>query len=302
MSLYLLIQKHACLRSREGVWLFQSHAYQSFVSAVIVDEADCILEWLVRILNYLQTLDFNSMLYVILLKFCFILFRGNEFRTDYSQLGMLSAFFPNAPMIALTATANLMDRVQIKHSLNIKDSVDVIGNPDRRNIFYSKELRDSDELVSYEMILKPIAKKLIKLKMNYPLTIIHLPLRWCGFAYKLFDRVLAKAQYYPDDTNPIPKKRLFAQYHAPKTSAMKEMILAQMTSESSIIRIVFATVAIGMGVDIPNIREVIHIGPPSSVQQYFQETGQLAVMVCHPKHFFITITETLQRTDMSEKI
>jgi len=46
-----------------------------------------------------------------------------------------------------------------------------------------------------------------------------------------------------------------------------------MTLESSIIRIVFATVAIGMGVDIPHIREIIHIGPPSSVQQYFQETG-----------------------------
>ena len=187
---------------------------------------------------------------------------------------MLSAFFPNAPMIALTATANLMDRVQIKHSLNMKDSVEIIGNPDRRNIFYSKELRDSDELVSYEMILKPIAMKLIKLKVNYPLTIIYLPLRWCGFAYKLFDRVLGKTQYYPDDTDPIPEKRLFAQYHAPQTSAMKEMILAQMTSESSIIRIVFATVAIGMGVDIPHIREVIHIGPPSSVQQYFQETGR----------------------------
>ena len=55
---------------------------------------------------------------------------------------------------------------------------------------------------------------------------------------------------------------------------MKEMILAQLTSEFSTICVVFATVAIGMGVDIPSIREIIHVGPPASVQQYCQESGR----------------------------
>ena len=55
---------------------------------------------------------------------------------------------------------------------------------------------------------------------------------------------------------------------------MKEMILHQITSSSSTIRVIFATIAIGMGVDIPSIREIIHVGPPRSVQQYFQETGR----------------------------
>ena len=32
--------------------------------------------------------------------------------------------------------------------------------------------------------------------------------------------------------------------------------------------------AIGMGVDIRDIRQIIHIGPPSSVNAYFQETGR----------------------------
>ena len=222
------------------------------------------------------------MLHVNLLKFCFILSRGNEFRTNYSQLGMFSAFFPNAPMIALTATANLMIRVQIKHSLNMKSSVEIIGNPDRRNIFYSKELRDGEELVSYEMILKPIAMKLIKLKVNYPPTIIYLPLRWCGFAYKLFDRVFGKAQYYPDETDSIPEKRLFAQYNAPQTSAMKEMILVQISSESSIIRIVFATVAIRIGLIYLTSGKLLILVHHHLFSSISKKQGGLAVMVFHP--------------------
>ena len=54
---------------------------------------------------------------------------------------------------------------------------------------------------------------------------------------------------------------------------MKEEILKQLCSQASIVHVVFATVAIGMGVDIPNIRQIIHVGPPCSVRAYFQETG-----------------------------
>ena len=49
--------------------------------------------------------------------------RGNEFRKDCSQLGMLGAFFPNAVMIALTATKNYMDKVDIKQSLHMNNPV-----------------------------------------------------------------------------------------------------------------------------------------------------------------------------------
>ena len=44
-----------------------------------------------------------------------------------------------------------------------------------------------------------------------------------------------------------------------------------MSSEAGIVRVVFAT---GMGVDIRDIRQIIHIGPPNSVKAYFQETGR----------------------------
>ena len=55
---------------------------------------------------------------------------------------------------------------------------------------------------------------------------------------------------------------------------MKETILKQLCSPDSKCRIVFATMALGMGVNIPSVREVIHIGPPRSVREYYQEAGR----------------------------
>lgn len=108
--------------------------------------------------------------------------------------------------------------------------------------------------------------------MNYPITIIYFPLQWCGFAYKYFDRKLGDEQYISSSAAAKPENRLFAQYHAPETKAMKDQILNELSSSNSRIRFVFATVAIGMGVDIKSIRQVIHVGPPRSIREYFQET------------------------------
>ncbi|CAB4001574.1 Hypothetical predicted protein, partial [Paramuricea clavata] len=115
---------------------------------------------------------------------------------------------------------------------------------------------------------------LLKDRTDYPLTVIYIPLRWCGYAYKLFESLLGIKQYYPDGALEIPENRLFAQFHASQTKQMKEQILRQLCSGTSTVRVIFATVAMGMGVDIPSILNVIHIGPPCSVKAYFQETGR----------------------------
>ena len=112
----------------------------------------------------------------------------------------------------------------------------------------------------------------ICLDLPLPLTVIYLPHRWCGFEYRLFQSILGQNQYYPEGAPAIPENRLFAQFHAPQTSQMKVQLLQQMFSKIAV-RVVFPTVAIGMGVDVPNIRHVIHVCPPCSVKQYFQETG-----------------------------
>ena len=136
---------------------------------------------------------------------------------------------------------------------------------------------------SYYDILLPIAKSLKEESINYPLTLIYLPLFWCGQAYKLFERVLKEKQYYPKDSLQIPENRLFAQFYSPQDSQMKSVILEQITQKEPTSRVIFATSALGMGVDAPSIREIIHIGPPRSLEAYFQETGRACRDGCKSK-------------------
>ena len=87
--------------------------------------------------------------------------------------------------------------------------------------------------------------------------------------------MLGDRQYFPAGSAQIPANRMFAQFHAAhETSQMKDEVLKQMCSRRSIIRVVFATIAIGMGVDIPDIRHVIHVSPPCSLKASIQEAGR----------------------------
>lgn len=51
-------------------------------------------------------------------------------------------------------------------------------------------------------------------------------------------------------------------------------LLNKFTKEDSVLRIVVATIAFGMGINCPNIRRVIHWGSPADVESYIQETGR----------------------------
>ena len=51
---------------------------------------------------------------------------------------------------------------------------------------------------SYESILRAIAEELKENVMHFPLTIIYLSLRWCGYAFKLFEHILQEKSYLPE--------------------------------------------------------------------------------------------------------
>ena len=201
-------------------------------------------------------------------------YRGKDFRFDYSNLAVLCATFSSVPVIAMTATATKSDREEIKILLDIKDCSEVVGNPDRTNITYEKHFRVGSDADSLMSILTPMAQGLLQENVCYPLTIVYIPLKWCGYAYNIFESVLGRNQYHPKGSMPIPENRLFAQFHSPQTTEMKDVILKQLCSSQSIVRVVFATVALGMGIDIRGILCIVHITPPYTIQAYFQETGR----------------------------
>lgn len=124
----------------------------------------------------------------------FFCFRGDDFRMDYSRLAMLCATFPSVPVVALTATASKNEVVAIKQSLNLKTPLQVLANPNRANIYYDKVVRKGDVVDFYEGLLTPIADQLREEKVECPLTVMYLPLQWCGFAFKFFGRLGVIAQ------------------------------------------------------------------------------------------------------------
>lgn len=55
---------------------------------------------------------------------------------------------------------------------------------------------------------------------------------------------------------------------------MSEKVLTSFTVPGSTLRLLIATTAFAMGVDCRDIRDIIHWGAPSSIEQYVQEKGR----------------------------
>ena len=68
--------------------------------------------------------------------------------------------------------------------------------------------------------------------------------------------------------------RLFGMFHASTPQHNKNVILQSLLRPDGVVRVVFATVALGMGVHLKDINSVIHYGAPKSMEDYFQESGR----------------------------
>jgi ATP-dependent DNA helicase Q1 len=126
----------------------------------------------------------------------FLFSRGKEFRKDYKSLSTVHAFFPKIPILALTATAppHLLLN-DLKNSMNLDSSCKVVSaNPNRKNIFLAKKMRMSNHHIyeSYSDLLLPIANELSVTLEKYPMTVIYMKLKYCGYAFGLFESVKGK--------------------------------------------------------------------------------------------------------------
>ena len=172
---------------------------------------------------------------------------GHDFRPDYGELAQIKERFPHIPRIALTATADPQTREEIAERLLI-DPQRFIASFDRPNIRYrmvEKTKGHLDEVANF---------------------IIGEHMHESGIIYCLSRR---KTEQVAQELQNRGVDALV--YHAGLDQWERESNQNQFYERPCVM---VATIAFGMGIDKPDVRFVIHLDMPKSIENYFQETGR----------------------------
>lgn len=96
----------------------------------------------------------------------------------------------------------------------------------------------------------------------------------CSEIYHLFMQSLGAKAYYPPCATKTSENRMVAMYHSGTSPSIQEVVLASLSDPNGKVRIIIATTALGMGVDIKGLHCIINYGPPSDIESYIQELGR----------------------------
>lgn len=173
---------------------------------------------------------------------------GHDFRPEYLQLSLLHERFPSVPRIALTATADGPTRRDIVERLGLDKARIFAAGFDRPNIRY-RVVPKSD---AKAQLLAFIAEE-------HPSD--------AGIVYCQTRRKVEEVADWL-----AMKGRTALPYHAGLEAATRQKHQDRFLKEEGII--IVATVAFGMGIDKPNVRFVVHLDAPKSLEAYYQETGR----------------------------
>jgi len=187
------------------------------VSLIAIDEAHCVSIW------------------------------GNDFRPEYAQLPGLMQYFPNTPVLALTATADKATQEDIRHQLRLKDPETYLSSFERPNIHLSAR----PGIQRIEQIRDFIKPRKGQAGIIYCL------------ARKTTESIAETLQKYGYKV---------AAYHAEIDNTTRKKV--QEDFQHDRLQIVCATIAFGMGIDKPNIRWIIHYNLPKNIENYYQEIGR----------------------------
>lgn len=187
------------------------------VDCITVDEAHCVSEW------------------------------GHDFRPDYLEIRSIRRLFPDAVMLALTATATEQVRKDIEKNLNLKKPKVFVSSFNRSNIFLEVQQKQN----ALDQIIACIKKHLGESGIIY-----------C-FSRKQVDEL----------TSVLDNLGYSAMsYHAGLTDEVRAKHQELFIKDE--VQIMVATVAFGMGINKPNVRFVINYGLPKSLEVYYQEIGR----------------------------
>lgn len=172
----------------------------------------------------------------------------SDFRKTYLDLNLIKKWIPEIPILGLSATLSndiLMDVVDILHLKNTKIYK---GDFDRPNLYF--EVRKKDEN-TFDKIVDLIHE--------------------CNDDYTIIYCLTRKDTETLSDTlneNNFKSKA----YHAGLSSQQRDIIQNDFLKGE--FKIICATISFGLGINIPNVKLVIHYCCPKSMDGYIQETGR----------------------------
>lgn len=171
---------------------------------------------------------------------------GYDFRPSYLQIAAIRRLVPKAPVLALTATATpeVVDDIQERLGFKVKNVFRM--SFERKNLAYVvRQTEDKDA-------------EMVHILQSVPQTAII----YCRSRKRTKDVAQKLTEYGISAT----------WYHAGLEPAVKDQ--RQNDWQNDRIRVIVATNAFGMGIDKPDVRVVIHLDCPSSLEAYFQEAGR----------------------------
>lgn len=174
---------------------------------------------------------------------------GNDFRPVYRRLGAFRAALGRPPTIALTGSATPAARADILHVLRIPDAEVVVTSFDRPNLAFAVERvrGDRERFRRVRALTRDVAGAVVVYTPTRRLT-------------ELVTRALLRAGVRA------------APYHAGLTAAIRSRVLRAFLGDR--VGTIVATSAFGMGIDKPDVRRVVHWGPPRTLEAYYQEAGR----------------------------
>ena len=183
---------------------------------------------------------------------------GYDFRPSYLEIAKIRKFLPGIPVLALTATATpqVVDDICDKLSRNVECGMRNENSHIPFNVF-----RMSFERRNLAYVVRQTTDKREQL--------IHILQNVKGTAI-VYTRSRRRTKEFAELLNEAGISATF--YHAGLDTATKDE--RQIAWQNDKTRVMVATNAFGMGIDKPDVRVVIHVDCPDSVEAYFQEAGR----------------------------
>ena len=172
--------------------------------------------------------------------------------------------------MALTATATACTRREIVKRLTMQEPVLVYTPPAKPNIMYTVLPKPN-----IENIIHPIVQKLRMFQNKCNKILIYCrKYDEVSLVYSLFRQQLGTHFTNPAGAVNLVKYRLVDMFSKCTEPHVKNAIVAAFVDPFSNLRVVIATVAFGMGLDCPRVRQNIHWGPSQDMDKYVQEIGR----------------------------